>query len=93
MNEPAMDLAIIAAIISSYKNAAVSSDTIIFGEVGLTGEVRAVSQAEQRVKEAEKLGFKTCCIPASNMKYIKKEKGIHVIGIRNVKDLYDFISV
>lgn len=93
LNEPAMDLAIIAAIISSYKNAAVSSDTIIFGEVGLTGEVRAVSQAEQRVKEAEKLGFKTCCIPASNMKYIKKEKGIHVIGIRNVKDLYDFISV
>ena len=63
---------------------------MIFGEVGLTGEVRAVSQAEQRVREAEKLGFKVCCIPQSNMKYIRSKAGIRVIGIRNVKDLYDF---
>ncbi len=70
LNEPAIDLAIVAAVISSYRNAAVESDTMIFGEVGLT-EVRAVSQAEQRVREAEKLGFKVCCIPQSNMKYIR----------------------
>ena len=92
LNEPAIDLAIIAAIISSYRNAAVDSDTMIFGEVGLTGEVRAVSQAEQRVKEAEKLGFKICCIPASNMKYFQKEMRIKVIGIKNVRDMYDFIT-
>ncbi len=91
LNEPAIDLAIVAAVISSYRNAAVESDTMIFGEVGLTGEVRAVSQAEQRVREAEKLGFKVCCIPQSNMKYIRSNTGIRVIGIRNVKDLYDFI--
>ena len=91
LNEPAIDLAIVAAVISSYRNAAVESDTMIFGEVGLTGEVRAVSQAEQRVREAEKLGFKVCCIPQSNMKYIRSNAGIRVIGIRNVKDLYDFI--
>lgn len=92
LNEPAIDLAIVAAIISSYKNMAVSSDTILFGEVGLTGEVRAVSQAENRVREAEKLGFKVCCIPESNIKYLKSNIGIKVIGIRNVRDLYDFIS-
>ena len=91
LNEPAIDLAIVAAVISSYRNAAVESDTMIFGEVGLTGEVRAISQAEQRVREAEKLGFKVCCIPQSNMKYIRSNTGIRVIGIRNVKDLYDFI--
>ena len=91
LNEPAIDLAIVAAVISSYRNEAVESDTMIFGEVGLTGEVRAVSQAEQRVREAEKLGFKVCCIPQSNMKYIRNNAGIRVIGIRNVKDLYDFI--
>lgn len=92
LNEPAIDLAIVAAIISSYKNAAVQSDTMIFGEVGLTGEVRAVSQAENRVREAEKLGFKVCCIPASNMKYIKGDISIKVIGVRNVRELYDFIT-
>ncbi len=92
LNEPAIDLAIVAAIISSYKNMAVSSDTIIYGEVGLTGEVRAVSQAENRVREAQKLGFKVCCIPESNIKYLKNSMDIRVIGIRNVRDIYDFIS-
>ncbi len=92
LNEPAIDLAIVAAIISSYLNVAVGTDTIIFGEVGLTGEVRAVSQAENRVREAQKLGFKKCLIPAGNMKYIKKDTDIEVIGIRNLSDLYHLIS-
>ena len=63
MNEPAIDLGIVIAIVSSYKNKAIDEKTIVFGEVGLSGEVRAVSMPEQRVAEAKKLGFETCIIP------------------------------
>ena len=65
--EPAIDLGIILAIASSYKNIPLPEDTIIFGEVGLVGEVRRVSQGDQRIKEAEKLGFKTCILPKANV--------------------------
>mgnify|MGYP000744923090 FL=1 len=63
LGEPAIDLGIVAAIISSYKNRVIDEETLIFGEVGLSGEVRGVSQAQQRVKEAEKMGFTTCIMP------------------------------
>ena len=63
MNEPALDLAIVMALISSYKDRPVDPGVILFGEVGLSGEVRAVSMAEQRVAEAVKLGFTTCILP------------------------------
>ena len=62
MNEPAADLGIVMAIASSYKNKPIAEDTIVFGEVGLSGEVRAVTMPEQRVAEAKKLGFKTCAM-------------------------------
>src|SRR5574344_2951314 len=67
INEPALDLAIVMAIISSFKNRVIDSETIAFGEVGLSGEVRAVSMAEKRVQEAAKLGFKTCIIPKTSL--------------------------
>ena len=70
MNEPASDLGIVMAIASSYKNRPIAEDTIVFGEVGLSGEVRAVTMPEQRVQEAKKLGFKTCIIPEVSVKAV-----------------------
>ncbi|MFV0341676.1 MAG: DNA repair protein RadA [Anaerocolumna sp.] len=73
VNEPALDLAIILAILSSYRNKALDSKTIAFGEIGLTGEVRAVNMAEQRVMEAEKMGFTTCILPKINKDSMSKD--------------------
>ncbi len=85
MNEPAMDLAIILALISSYKDKPVDPSTVIFGEVGLAGEVRAVSMAEQRVREARKLGFTTCVLPKLCLAYMKAVAGIRLIGEAKVR--------
>lgn len=84
--EPASDLGIVMALVSSFKNRAIPEDTIIFGEVGLAGEVRAVSQPQIRVNEAIKLGFKNCIIPQVSLKNVKKTDKINVIGIRNVSE-------
>lgn len=86
MNEPALDLAIIMAIVSSMKDRAVDHKTIIFGEVGLSGEVRAVSQAQQRVSEARKLGFETCVLPGISLEKMKKVEGIRLVGVGNVRE-------
>ena len=91
MNEPAIDLAIILAIISSYKNRPVDAKTIVFGEVGLSGEVRAVSMPEQRVAEAKKLGFETCIIPEVSKEMVKGIQGIKIIGAKNVSDAMNLI--
>ena len=85
VNEPALDLALVMAFISSFKNKVISPDTIVFGEVGLAGEVRAISQAEQRVAEAKKLGFKKVIMPAVSLKNIK-EDGIELVGVNNIKE-------
>ncbi|MEY8336623.1 DNA repair protein RadA [Lachnospiraceae bacterium 62-35] len=92
MNEPALDLAIVMALISSLKDRPVSPKTIIFGEVGLSGEVRAVSMAEQRVNEAVKLGFDTCILPEICLERVKKTDGIRLIGVKNVKEAIAVIS-
>ncbi|MBB5265893.1 DNA repair protein RadA/Sms [Catenibacillus scindens] len=92
LNEPAIDLAIVCAIISSYKNFAVSPKTIMFGEVGLTGEVRAVNMVEQRVAEAKKLGFSMCLVPQVNLKNVSGISGITVIGISSVQDVLKYIK-
>ena len=86
MNEPAIDLGIVMAIVSSYKNRPIDEKTIVFGEVGLSGEVRAVNMPEQRVAEAKKLGFDTCIIPEVSMEAVKNIQGIKVIGVRNISD-------
>lgn len=86
LNEPAADLGIVMAIASSYKNHPVSEDTIVFGEVGLSGEVRAVAMPEQRVAEAKKLGFKTCVLPEVSVKTVGKVEGIEIIGVKSVKE-------
>lgn len=84
LNEPAADLGIVMAIASSYKNRPIAEDVIVFGEVGLSGEVRAVTMPEQRVAEAKKLGFKTCVLPEVSVKAVGKVDGVAVIGVKSV---------
>lgn len=90
INEPALDLAIVAVILSSYRNRALPTKVLVFGEVGLTGEVRAVNMAEQRVSEAAKLGFEVCILPHVNKKTISIQ-GMKLIGIRNIRELLDYV--
>ena len=92
ITEPAVDLAIAMAIYSSEKEIPIDAGTILFGEIGLSGEVRSVSMAEQRVREAEKLGFKKAIVPMSNLASVKGIKGIEVVGVANVKEAVDAIS-
>ena len=91
INEPAVDLGIVMAIVSSYKNRPVDPKTIVFGEVGLSGEVRAVNMPEQRVAEAKKLGFQTCIIPAVSLDMVKGIQGIQVIGVKTIRDAIQLI--
>ncbi len=85
VDEPAVDLGIAGAIASNFMDRAIPPDTVVFGELGLTGEVRGVSQSEMRVREARKLGFKRCICPAETGRGLKEE-GIEIIGVRNVKE-------
>ena len=89
--EPAIDLGVAMAAASSFKNRAIDDRTIAFGEIGLSGEVRGVSQASQRVAEAAKLGFTTCVLPAVNAEQIRAKEGIRIIGVRTVRDAIDLI--
>lgn len=91
MNEPAIDLGIVMAIVSSYKNRPIDEKTIAFGEVGLSGEVRAVSMPEQRVAEAKKLGFETCIVPEVSKELLKGITGIKVIGVNTISDAIQLI--
>lgn len=86
IKEPALDLSIVTAILSSYKSRVLDPSMIFFGEVGLTGEVRGVNQAEQRVAEAVKMGFKVCVLPEVNMKNLENMP-IKLIGIKTIKEL------
>lgn len=91
MNEPALDLAIVLALVSSMKDRPVNPRTIIFGEVGLSGEVRAVSQAEQRVNEAIKLGFESCILPQVSLEKMRKTDRIALHGVNNVREAISLI--
>lgn len=93
LSEPSIDLAVVAAVISSYRNIVIDEHTIIFGEVGLTGEVRGVAQAEQRIKEAEKMGFTRCIVPKSNYDGIMANgrPGIEIVGVAGVVELVDVL--
>ena len=86
ISEPAIDLGIILAVSSSFKNISIPTDLVAIGEVGLTGEVRAVNMIEKRIKEAEKLGFKKCIIPENNKKLLKDSYKLDIIGVRNINE-------
>ena len=91
VNEPAIDLGTMMVVVSSFKNIPIPKDMVILGEVGLTGEVRRINLIEKRLKEAEKLGFKTCVIPESNKKDLKDKYKLDIIAIRNVKQAMNAI--
>jgi len=91
IQEPAIDLGIVLALLSSFKNTALSPRLVAFGEVGLSGEVRSVSMAAQRVAEAKKLGFDTCVLPAVCMKGLKSDEKMKLIGVRNIQDVMDLL--
>ncbi len=93
VNEPAIDLGIILATASTFKNISIPEDVVAIGEVGLTGEVRAVNMIEKRIKEAEKLGYKVCIIPESNKKLLKEKYKLDIIGTKNIIDAMKYLGL
>ncbi|MGL5259352.1 MAG: DNA repair protein RadA [Lachnospiraceae bacterium] len=91
ITEPALDLGIIMSVTSSFRNRPIMDGLVAFGEVGLSGEVRAINMAEQRVLEAKKLGFKLCVLPQSSYESVKNIEGIKIVGVRTVKEAVDLI--
>jgi DNA repair protein RadA/Sms len=91
--EPASDLGIIAAIVSSFKETPIDSKTIFFGEVGLSGEARVVAQAEARIKEAAKIGFKKAIIPKGSADKFKDNYGMTIIGVKDVEEVIENIRI
>jgi len=93
IDEPACDLGVVAAIASSFRNKPIDMSTVLIGEVGLTGEVRAISQIDKRVIEAARMGFKRCVVPAGNIKAIKQIKDLNEIDIRPVENVVEALSI
>lgn len=91
MNEPAIDLAVVLALVSSYKDRPIDEKAIAFGEVGLSGEVRGVSMAQQRALEAKKLGFTTVIMPQVSVKAVGQIDGVRILGVRSLKDAVERI--
>ncbi len=89
--EPAADLGVIATIVSSLKDVPIEPKIFVFGEVGLSGEIRAVAQAETRIKEAAKIGFRQAVIPCGNAEKMKDDFGIMISGVKNVEDCIETI--
>jgi DNA repair protein RadA/Sms len=91
VNEPAADLAIVSALVSSFKDRPVPMDLMLFGEVGLAGEVRGVGQPELRIKEAKKLGFTHCLLSKNNLESCRALRGVELIGVNSLKELMDHL--
>ncbi len=91
VDEPAVDLGIIAAISSSSRDDVVDAKTVFFGEVGLAGEIRGISQAEARVKEAGKLGFERCILPSSNVAQLKHIKHPNLAGVSSLSECWKLL--
>ena len=89
VDEPAADLAVLAAVASSLRNRAIPSDVVVFGEVGLAGEIRATTQAALRVREASQLGFKRCVVPDGNLAPADTPSGMTITGVRTVGEALD----
>ena len=92
LDEPAADLPVILSLVSALRDVPISEDTIAFGEVGLSGEVRNVSRAQMRVNEAARLGFKKCILPKASMKHIDSvSDNIELIPVRYIREAIDHI--
>ncbi|MBL7960493.1 DNA repair protein RadA, partial [bacterium] len=88
-DEPALDLGVALAIASSYRDAMVDPYTVVMGEIGLGGEIRAVSFAERRMREAVKLGFENMVIPKSNTKDLSEMKSTKIVGVRRLEEVFE----
>ena len=86
VNEPALDLAVVMALISSYRDRVIDSHTVIFGEVGLAGEIRSISMAGQRVNEAARLGFTTCILPKASARDLKLPEGMTCYPVSTIRE-------
>ena len=95
LDEPALDLTIAMALVSSLKDYAIKDDVIAFGEIGLAGEIRAVSQCEMRIKEAARLGFKKCIVPVHNKRNLPSElkNEIEIIGVRTIRQAFEALII
>ncbi len=93
VNEPALDLGIILAVTSSFKNISIPENLAVLGEVGLTGEVRSVNMIDKRVKEVEKLGYKKVIIPETNKKVLKENYKLDIIGVKNVMEALRLLNL
>jgi DNA repair protein RadA/Sms len=91
VEEPAADLAILAAVASSLRNRAIASDVVVFGEVGLAGEVRAGSQAPLRLREAAQMGFRRCVLPEGNVAPGDVPKGLEIVPVGNIARAHDVL--
>lgn len=91
VEEPGADLGVIASIASSFKDQLIRPEMVVFGEVGLGGEVRGISQSEKRVKEAARLGFKECLLPKQNQEKIRGQKDIELMGVRTIREAVSFL--
>ena len=90
LDEPAADLAVAMALISSLKDAQIGDNVLVFGEIGLTGELRSVSHVNARIAEAAHLGFETCILPHACLKQVNIEhRGIQLIGVRNIREAFE----
>lgn len=92
LDEPATDLAVAMALISSLKDVPVSENAIAFGEIGLAGEIRSVSHAQERVNEAYRLGFNRIIVPYNNLKNIKTPSDVQIIGVRNIREAFESLT-
>lgn len=90
--EPALDLGIVLAILSSFRNVPVDDHLVVFGEVGLSGEVRAVSMAQLRLQEAAKMGFTTCVLPKSSMRRLEAPEGMRIIPVASLVELGEILK-
>ena len=95
LDEPALDLTIAMALVSSLKDYAIRDDVLAFGEIGLAGEIRAISHCEQRIKEAARLGFTRCIVPAHNLRSLGKklQSEIEIVGVRTIRQAFEALIV
>ena len=91
VNDPALDLAVVCAILSSNFDTPIEKDVCFAGEVGLSGEIRQITRIDQRISEAQKMGFKTILVPKSNMKGVAKNDKIRILEVGRVEEAFKFI--
>jgi DNA repair protein RadA/Sms len=91
IDEPAIDLGIVLAVTSSLRESPIDHATVVLGEMGLGGEVRAISQAELRIREAAKMGFKRCLLPERNLAKLDPIEGIELVGVHEVREALDAV--